>query len=477
MLLSYSFCSCSYLSTILVGYCFCFGTSALLLQSLIQSSPLNSHLSTGGRNISHVLFDSVKTIVSIVNGQDPSVGGTKAFQMQRYMINLLLATQENHYEGDNFDSDYVLYFTISRLAKISKELGKSLITPIHYDRTRVAINVYEKCKQRGLVRIKKKHGAQWVGITREGDQETLNMIEKLVLKLPEERRPKLSKEAQIPFRKPSGPSSQIDELAREITYLSDEKKSNIYTSYIADSYYELKKYREAINRLDEAIKLNSGNATAYDIKGLALMKFGRYQEAVACFDKVLEIDPTRASVWMNRGNALDDSGKYGEAIKSYRKALEIQVDPWLTAEVLNNMGLCFHNLGENEEEMKCYDKALEIVRYVKSGTMNPSEDHTLFVEAHTWFLKGNLLRKLGKYGEARDCYEESLRINPANAETWLNKGVCYYNLGEPEEARKCYDKATEIDPNNAKPWYNKYILGQSDAQQCLNKAKELGFEI
>jgi len=154
-----------------------------------------------------------------------SIGGAKAFQMQRYMINLLLATQENHYEGENLDSDYVLYFTISRLAKISKELGKSLIMPIHYDRTKVAIKVYEKCKKHGLVRIKKKDGALWLGLTKEGEKVALNMIEKLVLKLPEERRPRLSDEAQIPFRKPSAQGSQIDERAKELIYLSDEKRA------------------------------------------------------------------------------------------------------------------------------------------------------------------------------------------------------------------------------------------------------------
>jgi tetratricopeptide (TPR) repeat protein len=88
------------------------------------------------------------------------------------------------------------------------------------------------------------------------------------------------------------------------------------------------------------------------------MKFRRNTEAVESFDKALEIDPNLAYLWMNRGNALDYSGKY--------VALEIAIDPWVAAQVWNNIGVCFHNLGRYKEGIKHYDKALEIERYDRS---------------------------------------------------------------------------------------------------------------
>ena len=262
------------------------------------------------------------------------------------------------------------------------------------------------------------------------------------------------------------------------SYFTNEKKSELYTFYISAAYYELKKYREAIDKLDEALRLNSRNDTAYNKKGLALMKFGRYDEAVQCFDRSLEIEPNVASVWMNRGNALDDSRKYEVAINSYCKALEVEIHPIFTAEIWNNLGMCFDNLGAYEAARNSYDTAIELERYDRSLKMNANEDNRTFIEAHTWFLKGNLLHKLGKNHEAKDCYDESLKINPTDADPWLNKGICFHNLGKYKEAIQCYDKALEIDPNLARAWKAKSLalgkLGEyDDSIESYDKAQRI----
>jgi tetratricopeptide (TPR) repeat protein len=253
------------------------------------------------------------------------------------------------------------------------------------------------------------------------------------------------------------------------TYLSDEKKSVLYTYHIADAYYKLKKYPEAIDKLDEALRLNSLNATAYDTKGLALHNLGRYDEAAEYFDEALKIDPSRAHVWMNRGDALDHLGNYREAIKFYHKALEIGIDPWVAAGVWNNISVCYYKLSENDEAIRCSDKALEIVRYEKSVNMDFNKDYRLHVEALVWSLKGASLLRLRNYEDARDCYGESLKINSANADAWLNKGICFHDLQKYEEAITCFNKALEIDPILAKARHAKNLaldkLGASDEQK------------
>ena len=262
------------------------------------------------------------------------------------------------------------------------------------------------------------------------------------------------------------------------TFLSDEKKTSLYTSYVADAYYQLKKYQEAIDKLDEGLALNPRNTTAYSIKGLALMKFRRYHEAVECFDKALDIDPQNASVWMNRGNALDDSERYEEAIQSYRKALEMEIESSLAALVWNNLGICYYNLEINEEAMKCYDKALEIERYEKSLKRSENKDYLTHIEAQTWFLKGNTLHRLGRQSDAKGCYDESLKVNSADSDTWLNSGICSYLLGKYKEAVQCFDSSLEIDPNLAKAWKVKGLAhGKLDeydeAIECYDRAQRI----
>ena len=45
--------------------------------------------------------------------------------------------------------------------------------------------------------------------------------------------------------------------------------------------------------------------------------------------------------------------------------------------------------------------------------------------AAAWFGKGNVLYDLGKYSEARDAYDEGLRLDPENAVGWTRRGMTF----------------------------------------------------
>jgi tetratricopeptide (TPR) repeat protein len=62
---------------------------------------------------------------------------------------------------------------------------------------------------------------------------------------------------------------------------------------------------------------------------------------------------------------------------------------------------------------------------------------------------------MGKYKEAIECYDKSLKLNPDNAIDWNNKGAAFDELGKYDEAIECYDKALAIDPNYTKALNNK----------------------
>lgn len=94
-------------------------------------------------------------------------------------------------------------------------------------------------------------------------------------------------------------------LSQTHTFLSNEKQSWLYAPYIATAYHELKKYQEALDISNEALRLNSHNDMAYNSKGLALTELERYDEAIECLDRALEINPFFASAWVHKGNALD----------------------------------------------------------------------------------------------------------------------------------------------------------------------------
>ncbi|MCD6387429.1 MAG: tetratricopeptide repeat protein, partial [Methanophagales archaeon] len=62
-------------------------------------------------------------------------------------------------------------------------------------------------------------------------------------------------------------------------------------------------------------------AEAWNNKGVALSKLRRYEEAIECFNRALKINQNDAEAWNNKGNVLDELGKYEEAVELKGKAV------------------------------------------------------------------------------------------------------------------------------------------------------------
>ena len=89
-----------------------------------------------------------------------------------------------------------------------------------------------------------------------------------------------------------------------------------------------------------------------------------------------------------------------------------------------NTGITLSEEGDFEKAIGYYDKVLAI--------------RSLW---EVWNNKGNALRQLGIFNEARHCFEEALKINPEGIEAWAGNGNVFSDLNEKEEAILCYNKA------------------------------------
>ncbi|WP_434685577.1 tetratricopeptide repeat protein [Pseudanabaena minima] len=134
-----------------------------------------------------------------------------------------------------------------------------------------------------------------------------------------------------------------------------------------------------------------------------------------------------------QGNIFVSNNQYEEAISCYNKVLEIKPEQhtvWFIKGVLLKM------LGRNEESITSYDKALKI---------KPD-----FPEA--WNNRGVALFDLGRYEEAIISYEKALQFNPEDEITWNNRGAVLFDLGRYEEAITSLDKSLTINPDDQIIW-------------------------
>lgn len=213
----------------------------------------------------------------------------------------------------------------------------------------------------------------------------------------------------------------------------------------ATKLYASGKYEDAIQNIDEVIKLipdNYGALTLKDdaltLKGDALYYLGRYDEAIQCYDKILEV-PGKASayIYYSKGAALYQLGEYSESIIYYDESLKIDPE-YINA--LCNKGDSLSNLGMFEEALECYDQVL---------ALEPGYIEAMCGQANIFFYKE-------EYEEAIKMYDELINLNPGYVTAVFNKGVALYLMGKYDESLVCFDKIIfELDPNYESAYYYK----------------------
>ncbi len=163
---------------------------------------------------------------------------------------------------------------------------------------------------------------------------------------------------------------------------------------------------------------------------------------------VVLITPTlgqqTANDWLNEGQRLADQGRYTEALQAYDNG--IALSPQWT-DLYYHKGTAYSKLGMIDEAVEAFDKVNEL---------NPKDG----VVAYYWI--GRTLSGAGRYDEAIQAYENSIRSFDTYGEWWPGqKSICaqawYYEglaletVGRPEEAQNAYGNAIKLDPSLTRP--------------------------
>ncbi len=112
-----------------------------------------------------------------------------------------------------------------------------------------------------------------------------------------------------------------------ITFMSKAIELGVETvgTYLirASGYGKLGQYENAVEDYSEAIKLEPGNLTAFNNRGIMFLKLNQYQRAVEDLNKVIELDPSNVSAYILRGNAYSNLKQYDKAIENSNKVIEL----------------------------------------------------------------------------------------------------------------------------------------------------------
>lgn len=125
-------------------------------------------------------MEIITDIIPVLNGRDSRNNvaylGPNRTKIHRYLVTLFIAKFVPSFTlwGKNFDNS--TFFTLYSLGNVAKAFKN----PIHYDRTKVAANVYRKAEEKGLVEFKKVNGETYITTTTRGDELCTNVLKDFI---------------------------------------------------------------------------------------------------------------------------------------------------------------------------------------------------------------------------------------------------------------------------------------------------------
>lgn len=186
---------------------------------------------------------------------------------------------------------------------------------------------------------------------------------------------------------------------------------------------------EELARRERAAELREG----FDA-GLAAINAGRYDEAIAVLTAALEIDPDCPDCQYNIGIAYLRKKEYAPAEAAFKAALETQPD----------YALAYQGLADVYSAQQRFDEAIEAsaeaTKLAGGGTSGDGSVSAVFGQGLTFW-------NAGRVADARQQFEETLRLDPNHGEAHYFLGMANLNEGRIPEAASELKVYLDLEPN------------------------------
>jgi len=196
---------------------------------------------------------------------------------------------------------------------------------------------------------------------------------------------------------------------------------------------------DAITPLREAARLEPSNFLIQHDLGLACLEAGRIPDAVAALQQAVAGNPRYADAHFRLAIALEKLGKFGAALAAYDRATNLR--PSLT-EAWFRAGALVYTLGHREAAIGCFRRAAVTGGRSSFGRLGNAralviEDRNQEAEpilrellvadpenAMAYDLLGSVLSEIGRFDEARACFERTVALAPQLAGSYYDLARC-----------------------------------------------------
>lgn len=252
-------------------------------------------------------------------------------------------------------------------------------------------------------------------------------------------------------------------------------------------------WAKALDHLDRALRLNTDNLRARDLRVIVLRRLGRSDEAQRYLAETLALDPLDWWARWLAGERLgcDNQVRLDLALDHARAGLWEEAIPLLkTAQVEPLSGTAplvayylsyfYEAIGNTAEAARlageasaaptdyCFPARLEEIFILQSALQRDPND------ARAAYYLGNLLYDKRRYEEAISAWEQSVAREPSGSIAWRNLGIGYFNVrGDRSKARDAYERAIAANPTDARLIYERDQLWKRWGERAEVRLSEL----
>ncbi len=249
---------------------------------------------------------------------------------------------------------------------------------------------------------------------------------------------------------------QVIEIAPAIFAVASEPRKTEVSKILAISFYQLKKYNDAIPYTDHFLKSTNVTPNEYYIAGFCYTNSGQTDKGIVNFEKSVKgKDPISQNAYYHLAGLYIKKGDKKRAMIAFQNASDMNFDPKIRKDALFQYAKITYELDYSpfNEAIKAFDK------YISEYPDSENND-----EAYNYLVKVFMTTR--NYKDALASLEKIKVKSPAIKKAYqrvaFNRGIEYFRDMKFNEAIKLFNKTIEVGGNNEINALAYYWRGESN---------------
>lgn len=224
--------------------------------------------------------------------------------------------------------------------------------------------------------------------------------------------------------------------------LQIDRRDAVAARSAADVLIAERRWREALEVVDDALRLRPNDPGFLERRGDILTNLGRRAEALGSYESALAMDPRNDNVrqkieevrvdvpgLMSRALIASASGNYPHALTLFDDILEVEPG---NVNALIGKAVAYRRSHKPQEALNCLDLVLNLQPGNVAAILN----------------RGHILLEEDDLDAALETFDRLVQLSPGDEEAWVGQGDVLVRMGRDDDALAAYAQALKLSPGD-----------------------------